>query len=106
MLNYIPIFNESVDENTIKKCFFIKHSSELYKRVPVYYYGSVPLVTLKMNISLEDKTFTYTVFDNNTGSIYAPYYNSEIGKNNIVVQEVEKNIEKEFGELRKVGVLQ
>lgn len=104
MLNYIPILNESADANTLKKCYFISGSSGYYRNIPVYYYGSVPLVTLRMTANLEEKSFSYTVFNNNTNGIYAPYYNTPT-HNNDVLEHVEDKINTIFTELKNNGVL-
>lgn len=104
MINYMPILNESVDADTLKKCYFILGSSNYYKNIPIYYYGSIPLITLKMTINLEEKTFSYTVFNNNTNGIYVPYYNEPLHKNE-VLQKVEFEIYTIFDKLKRTGVL-
>lgn len=68
---------------------------------PIYKYNRKPVITCKLGIDLDNFEVWFGVFSN--GAIYAPYYNREFHKNNLVVEIVEKNIRKEF---KKLGVVQ
>ena len=69
---------------------------------PVYKYGRKPVVTCKLGIDSDNFEVWFSVYDSK-GTIYAPYYDREFHKNNLVVEIVEKNIRKEF---KKLGVVQ
>ena len=69
---------------------------------PVYKYGRKLVITCKLGVDLENYEVWFAVYDTK-GTIYAPYYDKEFHKNNLVVEIVEKNIQKEF---KKLGVVQ
>ena len=75
---------------------------EGYSRtVEVYKYkNTVPMIYCRINVDEEDNRVWLIVCDDND-RLYAPYYNSEFGKNTIV-DDIEKNISKE---LNRLGIL-
>ncbi len=81
--------------------FRYDHSVDDYTYIfPVYKYkGIVPTIYCKLGVDEETKIVWFNVCDDND-RLYAPYYNDEYGKN-LIVQDIEKIIIKEF---KKLGV--
>ena len=68
---------------------------------PVYKYGRKPVITCKLGLDTETFEVWFGVYDSK-GTIYAPYYDKEFHRKNLVVDIVKKNIQKEF---KKLGVV-
>lgn len=70
-------------------------------RFPVYKHNDAPVIDCELVIALETGEVNINVFNSNTRTIYAPYYNNYYGGENKVLDTVNKNIE---SMLRKLGV--
>ena len=55
------------------------------------------IIKLIVSVDIEERWWNYLVFDENTNTIYAPYYNREYGKN-LIIQELDGKIEDIFEE--------
>lgn len=70
-------------------------------RLPVYKYNNSPVIECELIVALESGEVNINVFNSNSRSAYAPYYNNYYGGENKVLDTVNKNIE---SMLRKLGV--
>ena len=83
--------NPLVTKNILKKFGFhydyrnnhYVYTESLYKDI----------ITLQVSIDEEQSWISYTVMDNDHECIYAPYYNTEFGKNKLI-NKFDKNIKK------------
>lgn len=58
------------------------------------------LIDFVLGVNLQNGEWYYQVLDNNTGTMYIPYYNRIYGKN-IVVEKLDKEVEKIFSKMRR-----
>ena len=70
-------------------------------RFPAYKYKNTSVIDCELTIELESGEVRINVFNSNTKTTYAPYYNNYYGGENKVLDAVNKNIE---SMLRKLGV--
>ena len=61
-------------------------------------------IQLEISINPIDKTYIYEVIDIQNNQLYAPYYDRQYCKNNLVLKEVDHNVDKFFEELTKKKV--
>lgn len=67
-----------------------------------YLYKS--LIQLIVYVDMEDDWWSYQVCNTDTDTLYVPYYDRTHGKNE-VVEEIDKKVNKIFGEMAKKKIL-
>ena len=65
---------------------------------PVFKCVTNPVITCKVGFHQDSNEIWFAVYDIH-GHLYAPYYNREYHRNNMIVKIVDNNINKEFNRL-------
>lgn len=99
--NYKP--NSELTKEILKENNF-RYIDGIYSyRFPVYKYKNDPILWCILYVDIENNSCNINIFDQNN-NIYAQYFDREYG-NNIVVEDIDKRINLQFGFLVKKKIL-
>lgn len=72
--------------------------------LPLYKYKTYDVIIVEFLVSTIDHYIGHDVIDNNTGTLYFPYYSND-NIHNLVKQKITKKIEKIFDELNNQNII-
>ena len=99
------IFKLKADINTLINYGFKKISdTEFVYRVPLYKYMNRVLIQGIFTADVDENTISIEVIDNNTGTLYFPYYNADYGKND-VKKIVDRKMSTEINKMSKSNII-
>ena len=73
--------------------------------LPLYKYKTHDVIIVEFLVSTIDHYIGYDMIDNNTGTLYFPYYSNDNNLNNLVLQQITEKIIRIFDELSNQNII-
>lgn len=103
-MKQLKLHKECTHDKLIK--FGFKKYGLKYKLfLPLYKYKTHDVIIAEFLVSTIDHYIGYDVIDNNTGTLYFPYYSNDGILNNLVKQKIVKKMDEIFEELNNRNII-
>lgn len=73
--------------------------------IPLYTYKKTPVISAHFLVSSLDNYIGYDVIDDNSGTIYSAYYDTDLKTENKVLDKIKKKLEEIFEEMTEKNIL-